>query len=244
MPKLDIQPRQICMILFVFTIYFLFQSVGLRYVDDLYGAEAPFVVDKLARLFNSNVEESIPTYFSILLLTSSSVILALITYFKYLNQERFRFFWGLLALIFLYLATDESAEIHEMFTRPLRETLDLSGTLYFSWVIVGAGFVAIVGLIYLRFLWHLPRRTAILMILSGTIYVSGALIIESISASVYDANDGSSFAYTAVGNFEEFLEMSGIILFIYTLLIYLSDTVPHFQITITTEDSSAETSTQ
>lgn len=238
MPKISISPRRFCIILFIFAIYFLLQSIGLRYIDDLYGKNTPFVLDKLARLFNSNVESSVPTYFSILLLTFASLILAFITYFKIMKGEPFRFLWGLLAFIFLYLATDESAEIHEIFTRPLREALDLSGTLYFSWVIVGAVFVALVALIYLRFLWNLPRRTAMLMILSGAIFVSGAIIIESISANIYDLNDGSSLTYTAIGNFEEFLEMSGIILFIYTLLTYLGDNVPQFQISFTTETTS------
>jgi hypothetical protein len=230
MPQINVQARQICIALFLFTIYLLFQSITFRFLDDLYSPNSPFILDKLARVFNSNVEESIPTYFSILLLTSSSVLLALITYSKYLLKERYHFHWGLLAAIFLYLATDESAEIHEMLTRPIRDALDLSGRLYFSWVVAGAVFVVIVGLIYLRFLWYLPRLTAILMILSAAIYVSGAIVIESFSANIYDLNDGSSFTYTVVGNFEEFLEMSGIILFIYTLLAYLRNTVPNFQI--------------
>lgn len=240
MPKINVSPRRFCVILFIFAVYFLLQSIGLRYIDDLYGKNTPFVLDKLARLFNSNVESSIPTYFSVLLLTFASVILAFITHFKYMNKEPYRFHWGLLTVIFLYLAIDESAEIHEIFTRPLREAFGLDGTLYFSWVLVGVIFVAVVGLIYLRFLWNLPRRTAMLMIVSGAIFVTGAIIIESISASIYDANDGSSVGYTAIGNFEEFLEMSGIILFIYTLLTYLGSITPHFQISFIGTSSDLE----
>ena len=236
MLTLAIHPRRICMILFGFAFFFLVQSVVFRYVVHLYEGETPFVLSRLARLFYSSIEASIPTYFSIFLLTVASVLLALIAYSKYTNEDRFRFLWSLLAIIFLYLAIDESAEIHEMFTNPLRDAFDLSGFLFFSWVIVGVIFVAIVGIIYIRFLLYLPRRMAKLMILSAVIYVSGAIILESISANIWDMNDEPTLIFWIVGSIEEFFEMSGVILFIYTLLIYLEETVSHFQIRFTSDE--------
>ena len=38
--------------------------------------------------------------------------------------------------------------------------------------------MASIGLLYLRFLWHQPRRTALLLMLSGAFYVGGALGVE------------------------------------------------------------------
>jgi hypothetical protein len=42
----------------------------------------------------------------------------------------------------------------------------------------------VIGLLYLRFLLRVPRRTALLLVLSGAVFVGGALGVEFIQALI------------------------------------------------------------
>jgi hypothetical protein len=94
------------------------------------------------------------------------------------------------------------------------------GFLYFAWVIPGILVVALLSIAYLRFLGHLPLLTRLRLILSGSIYVAGALGMELVGGYVADYHPNQSVMRGALSTIEEFLEMSGIVLLIYTLLIY------------------------
>ena len=126
-------------------------------------------------------------------------------------------------MIFTYLSIDEAAAVHEKFTIYFQENLNITGYLYFGWLLVGIPFALIVGLIYLKFLLHLPMQTRLHFIFAAGLYVGGAIAIESISSNLWYLNEGTSLKYSAVGTVEEFFEMSGIILFIYGLLTYISE---------------------
>ena len=70
---------------------------------------------------------------------------------------------------------------------------------------------------YARFLIHLPRRTCVLFLLAGAVYVGGALGMEMVAA-VYDQSHGYENAVTAsLSTVEETMEMLGLVLFNYAL---------------------------
>ena len=71
-----------------------------------------------------------------------------------------------------------------------------------------------------RFLIHLPRRTALLFVLSGALYVTGALGFETLSGYHYSHSGSKNITYVALQTMEEILEISGTILFLYTLADY------------------------
>lgn len=174
----------------------------------------------LLDLLSVNVEQSIPTWFSVLLLFSAAVLLALIARAKQIEHAPFSAYWYGLAGVFVYLSMDEGAVIHEIFADSVRETFNTNGFLFFGWQIVAVPLVILFVLLYLRFLWNLPARYQRLFVLSGAIYVGGAVVIEAISANVFSV-DGESVLYLAIATIEESCEMLGMVLFIYTLLSYM-----------------------
>jgi hypothetical protein len=54
-------------------------------------------------------------------------------------------------MVFVFLSIDESAAIHEMAVEPMRRLFNAHGLLYFSWVILGAAFVTVLAILYIRF---------------------------------------------------------------------------------------------
>lgn len=93
--------------------------------------------------------------------------------------------------------------------------------LYSAWVVpYGIGLVLLAAT-YTRFLFRIPRRSAILLIFAGVWFVSGALVMELISGHVYQAAGSKNILYIVVQTLEETLEMSGIVVFIFALIDYI-----------------------
>ena len=81
---------------------------------------------------------------------------------------------------------------------------------------------------YVPFLRSLPKKTAILIFLAGTIYVAGALGLELIGGAMVDKAERFSpmyefgLVYEVVAATEELLELIGIATFIFALSDYAS----------------------
>lgn len=237
---IKIRPQRFSIILLFLALCFLVASMGVGYTYSTWPGNMQGWYYHFYELFSSDVETSFPTFFSVILLIITWTILLTITYIKSQSQElTFVRYWFILSLVFMYLSVDESIQIHERFIEPLRELANLDGTQFnFStWLICAIPLVSIFVLVFARFLWHLPRKIAILMIASGIIFVSGAVMLEI----VHDLSLTKGVLSTWTPYIEEFLEMSGIILFIYTLLSYLATLTPKLEIIITTQN---ETETQ
>ncbi len=78
-------------------------------------------------------------------------------------------------------------------------------------------------LVYLRFVLYLPRSTGVLFVIAGSIFLTGALGIELISANEADINSTESVMYCVLYTIEELFEMLGIAVFIYALLGHMCD---------------------
>src|SRR5262249_27325830 len=88
----------------------------------------------------------------------------------------FRAHWVALGVIFTLMAMDEMVQIHELSTRITREFFGISGgPLYHAWVIPAMVFLAFMAFAYVPFLLKLPRRSGVLFVVAGTVYVGGAL---------------------------------------------------------------------
>lgn len=168
-------------------------------------------------LFSLSYEQNIPTWYSSALLFSCSAALALIAAGSRRERAPFvRHWWGL-AAAFLYISLDETASIHEGAGRFFK----LHGVFYFSWVIPAGIIVAAIGLAYLRFLAHLPRGARRQFIISGVIYVGGALFME-LPLGYWTEREGSrNFVYAAIDAVEEGMEILGASLFLLALVDYI-----------------------
>jgi hypothetical protein len=176
----------------------------------------------LVQAFDLDKEGNIPTWYAASTLLVCSILLATIAQAKKTQGALYTLYWRVLALIFLCLSLDEAAEIHELWGPLLRSELDVKGFLYFAWVIPGGAFALIVFLFYLRFLAALPPRTRYLFLIAGIVYVGGAIGMETVGASVFFYSGlEHSFMFAMMTTIEEFLEMLGILVFIYALLSYM-----------------------
>jgi hypothetical protein len=190
-----------------------------------------FVSNALFFFFDASSEANVPTYFSSLLLFISAVILYVIykTAPKGFGKKRY---WRVLMIIFAWLSVDETASIHEQFGK-IGKTFHLnSGYLYYSWIIPYILFAIIAFFFFLRFLFKLPYSTRILFIISGFIYTGAAIgfeLFEGNIAKKYGPNTLNDLLLCAA---EEFLEMTGVIIFIYALLRYAAATNPTLFLTI------------
>ena len=176
--------------------------------------------DGLSEEFNVTTEGNFPTLYSAILLFFCACLLSVISYIKKNRRERYYFHWKALSLIFFYLSLDEGISLHEHITEPLRK-LGFSGFLYNAWIIPAAFILIILGLVFFRFVLHLPKLTKRLFILGGFIYVFGAFGVELIDGAYRYVNGSENFTYQIIVSVEEFLEMAGVIIFIHALLSYL-----------------------
>src|SRR5690606_19893923 len=104
-----------------------------------------------------------------------------------------------------------------------RRTFNLSGYFYYAWIVPYGIAVVLLFALLLPFLKKLRKRTRVLFLLSGTIFISGAIGFEMLGGNVIQSQGPGalfSFFYTC----EELLEMLGSSLFIYALLDYITQT--------------------
>ncbi len=170
------------------------------------------------RFFNLDDERSLPSLFTVFEWSSIVVLFLVIS----INTEgKKSYYWWGFVLLFSFLTFDEFASIHEPMAGYFRKTLNTSGLLYFAWVIPYAiGLIAIL-LIYSKFLLSLNRKILILFILSGAIFVSGAVLMELFEGNYVESHGFSDIYYLVFVPIEETVEMIGLSLFIYTLLLYM-----------------------
>lgn len=214
--------RKLIIMLVLVTFYLAVQSITGKYIEAYFGTEQPHILSELVLLFNINRESSIPTWYASLLLFGCAVLLGLIGQVQSLHQPGQRRYWRGLAVIFLFLSIDEAAEIHERLTEPLQMMFGASGPLYFAWMIAYIPLVVVFGLVYFRFWLNLPARTRRLFLLSGVLYLGGAIGVEMIGANIWYQDGGTSLYYSTIGTIEEFFEMLGAATLIYTLLTHMA----------------------
>jgi hypothetical protein len=173
---------------------------------------------ELGEYFDLALEGNIPTLYSAVAILLSAVLLWVHGLESRRANDGQHRYWFALAAIMAFLGVDEAVVIHEQFSTLLERFLEPGGLFYFLWVIpYGIGTV-LLGLVFLRFLLRLPRRTARLFVVAGAIFVLGAIAVEMVSARAAELHGTASLRYSLLYTLEEFLEMTGIVVFIYALL--------------------------
>ena len=146
--------------LFAIVLSLIVTHVGL-YVYYYQVDELPWL---LVQLFDLNEENNLPTWFSSFLLLNNAFFI-----FLYSEQDPSRRkYWRFMAAGFFVLSIDETAGMHETFNTSVE----------MNWAIPGAILVLIVGSAFVPFLLSIRRGLAGGSIMSGVLYVSGAIIVE------------------------------------------------------------------
>jgi len=175
---------------------------------------------ELLSLLHLGEEANVPTFFSAVLLLIASGLSGLIAHAVRLNDRNNLTHWRALALIFLFLSFDEATELHERLDPVGRAMVDPSGLFAYPWVVAGIMLAVVFAASYIPFLVRIDRRHRMLFIVSGCIFMAGAVGMEMASAYVWDTSDDPAI-YFVVQTAEEVLEMLGIAVFIYSLLSYI-----------------------
>lgn len=185
--------------------------------------------------FDIGGDETVPTWFSSLLLLICTILLLLAARAERNQPYPATRHWQGLALIFLALSIDETAALHE-WSSSLLATLELKGIFYYSWVLFGLGFVLLFCLAYSRFYWRLPQRLKIQFFLAAALYVGGALFVEMINARQEYLFGAQTLTYQAMTAVEELMEMCGILVFINALLGHLENRLSSLTVTLGTKE--------
>ena len=167
----------------------------------------------LREFFDVDEEDSLPTWYSSSALLLAAVLLFLIAQQKRQESDRWTKHWYGLSLTFLVLSMDEIAGVHEA----------INAVTDFSWVIPVGAAAALLGLAFVRFVLHLPVATRNLVVISGVVFLSGAVGVEWATDWYKDADRLSTLAYNFWTAAEEGLEMVGVVLFIHALLGYMAE---------------------
>lgn len=165
----------------------------------------------LRQFFDVDEEDSLPTWYSASALLLASILLLLIAQRKRADRAPWLRYWYGLSLAFAALSMEEVAGVHEI----------LNSVFDFPWEIVGGIAAALFGLAYLRFLLHLPARTGWLFVVSGCVFVGGAVGVEWATDWYEEEDLLNTLSYNLWNAVEEGLEMAGVVLFIYALLGYM-----------------------
>jgi hypothetical protein len=174
------------------------------------------------RLLDMDQEMSLPTVYNGTLLSLAATLLIVISLEALRRRDRHVVPWLALAAAFTFLTLDELISIHEIFTGPMRTWFGLSGLLGFGWYLLAVPLAALLGLFCLDLVRRLPRRTRLMFLLAGVVYVSGAAGMEMLGSLVMEQLGQASWPYRLEVLFEETLEMTGLLLLIYALLDYLA----------------------
>jgi len=225
--NIEIYPKEV----FAKLLYFIFALLLFNIIGIISKYYFGYSIYGLVRLFNFDIERNIPTLYSTLALLFASILLLIITIAHKRNNSAYLSWLGL-AFIFLFLSMDEFMSLHEHLIIPVRESLDTSGVFYFAWIIPYGIALIVFVIVYFKFLTNLPRNIMILFVVSGAVFVSGALGFEMVGGIYSELYGENNLLYASIYTCEEFLEMLGIAIFIYTLLRYINSQFKTLTITV------------
>lgn len=183
----------------------------------LYGRQGTF------KTFDVDVEASVPTWYSALALALAAVLLALIVKtLRERKQTRDLPRWIALTAGFVFLSVDEIAGFHERAGKLLHAIGRFEGWLRYPWVLCAIGATLFLIPYFFDFLKRMEPRMRRQFVVSGLIFVGGAVGMEIVGGNIREHLGKTSFAYCVGAHIEEFFEMAGIVLFNAALIEYLA----------------------
>jgi hypothetical protein len=227
-----INPGAVAFVLGSLAVLLVLVSVTIDVIEELtwlqkfYGFRVKLDLDQ---------EANIPTFFS------SSLLLILVFIFLFTGRvrqgQRFAGQWVVLGLLFLVLAVDEAAVLHEKLIKPLREALGTSGGFYFAWVVPAIPLVILFIAVYWPFFRDLPTRVRQLFTVGFALYLTGALGFEIIGGWYAEIFDQDNALYNVITTLEESIEIGGLVTLIYSALSYLEDQVGQIRMVFASRES-------
>jgi hypothetical protein len=195
-------------------------SVAGRFVREILEIETT-LLRRTVRLFQLNEEQNLPTWYSSALLLFCAAVSWAISVSEKLPKAPSATQWKILGLLFLAFSIDETATIHERFLDLLARTLEVHRVLSYEWLI--PGIIIIVGITFwfVLFAARLPPGVRGLFIAGWVVFVSGLLLFETLAGYAHPLQTHrQKMLHILFTSVEELLEMVGVCLLGYSLLLY------------------------
>lgn len=172
----------------------------------------------LTNVFNIGSEANVPTLWTTLLLLVAAALFFVIGKDVARQALPFARHWLSLAGIFLLMAVDETAQIHDGIVGVAWQQRFGAGEgiLFYAWYIPIAPLVLAVGIAYLRFFFDLPPVFRRVFGLAAGLYLGGALGFELVESVIAHSGRTGLIGYSQL--IEESLELAGLSVLIYGLL--------------------------
>jgi hypothetical protein len=214
-----VDPRRVLVVLSSVAVLLVIAHLILVMVTMSTGHDA--IVGLVAQ-FDLDKEVNVPSFFSTGLFLLNAPLLWMVGRIQ--RPEQRSKVWSCLAAVFVFLAYDEMCQIHERLVDPLRAAFHTGGVLRYPWVAAYAAPVLALVAWFFPAWRSLDSQARRALVLSGTLYVLGAVGMEMISGAYDEAVGGHtrSLAWGLLVTVEESLEMSGLISLSYALLTMLS----------------------
>jgi hypothetical protein len=183
--------------------------------------------DGIANLFFVSREQSLPTLYSVVTLLTSALLFGAIAHAHKRAGGAYVRHWAALSFLFMLLAVDEHASLHEQTSDMVRGLLDVAGgPLWFTWVVPAGALTAAFAIAFLPFLRHLPRLTRRRLLTASMLFVGGAIGLEMVAGWWSAIHGEQNPIYIVIVTVEETIEMLGIALLVYALLAYIPVGLP------------------
>lgn len=172
--------------------------------------------DRLQRFLDVNGEGNLPTWFSVVVLTSCGGATWAIAHLHATSGRpapAAPWYW-LTALVAL-MSLDEMTSLHEGSGHLLRDQAEMPVVGKYAWVVPGAAAAAFVAWVFAVAVRSMPRSRRRPLIFAGGLFIGAALGMEFLEALLL--NDGRNYlgrgSHLLTGT-QELLEMVGVVLFL------------------------------
>lgn len=228
--RISLYPRNpviwLCKIAFFLVVAHLI-TIGMPYLLD--GFEHG-LVRVLFSLFFLDGEGNLPAIFSTWLFLINAALFLMVRQAAGRAGDSQKI-WLVLAIVFVFLALDESISIHERLIDPLRQALDATGVFYYAWIIPYGIGVVLLAIVAIPVFWRMPKRIRFWFGLSAVIYLFAAIGLEMVSGKyLVMMNENKDIVWILMVTLEESLEIAGLIILVYALLLLLRNTYNGFMI--------------
>lgn len=178
------------------------------------------------RQFDLNAEGNLAAWYeSFLLLCCALLTLAVAAHARERGAPLAHRWVALSALIGL-MAIDETAQLHDMFTGPLRRGLEIDfGLFYFAWLLPAVAFLAFCAWYFAPVAFSLPASVYRRLIAAAGVYFGGSVVVEMISGFAVESGRKST-PYLTVLTIEETCEIVGLLLVVGALFTLLRTVQP------------------
>lgn len=231
--NIEIRPAHVTMTYGAVIAFISIANVVAVWLLATYGVEDSRVIERYVSLFYFGWEKNVPSLYSAFGLLSTGLLLFFISAVTKKSQRPYGRHWFFLGLIFVFLCADEAFELHEHLVTPSRALLGESATgfFYYAWIIPYGILVIILGIAYLKFFLAMPRAFFVRCVISGIVFVGGAIGVEGLGGA-HDEDFGEDTQLSILATIEETLEMLGVLIFIDALCRYLANELPGARIGI------------